>query len=294
MVDMLTVDPLRLCSVKAVRRLLTEHRLRPSKAMGQSFIVNRCALAKILEAADLQPDDGILEIGTGLGTLTAALATRCQQVVTLEKDRRLVATVGSLLLPFANVALHHADGLTADWGSLLRRHPKVRRWKFVSNLPYAISKPLLMRLIRERHLFADATVTVQREVAQRMAAQPGADGYGILTVAVQLYADVEVVATLPPKSFYPEPEVWSSVVKVSFLPKPRVAVSDERFFFRVTEGVLMQRRKTVVNALSNRLGIPKEKAQGVLQACGIDPKRRGETLTLDELAQLVEQLATGD
>ncbi len=292
MAETLTVDPLRLCSVKAVRRLLKEHRLRPSKAMGQSFVVNRFALVKILEAAALQPDDGALEIGTGLGTLTAALATRCRQVVTLEKDRRLFATARSLLVSFANVAPHHADGLKADWSSLLLRHPEVRRWKFVSNLPYAVSKPLLMRLMDERKLFSDATVTVQREVAQRMAAQPGAEGYSILTVAVQLYADVEVAATLPPKDFYPEPEVWSSVVKMRFLQKPRVAVSDERFFFRVAEAVLMQRRKMVVNALSNRLGIPKEKTQVVLRGCGIDPKRRGETLTLEELAGLAAALTT--
>ncbi|MFA0730487.1 MAG: hypothetical protein LKKZDAJK_002415 [Candidatus Fervidibacter sp.] len=283
------LDPLRLCSVGTVRRLLLEHQIRPSKAMGQSFLVNRRVLAKILEAAELQPDDGAFEVGTGFGTLTAALATQCRQVVSLEKDKRLAEIARKLLLPFPNIVVHQADALTVNWSELLNAH-FVARWKFVANLPYAIGKPLLMRLLRERHLFADATVTVQREVAQRMVAQAGQDNYSILSVAVQLYADVRVVATVPPTSFYPEPEVWSAVVKLTFLPAPRVSVADERFFFRVAEAVLLHRRKTVANALHHRLGIPKEPASQILRDCGIDPERRGETLSLTELARLTGRL----
>ncbi|MFA0751774.1 MAG: hypothetical protein SLRJCFUN_002177 [Candidatus Fervidibacter sp.] len=283
------LDPLRLCSVGTVRRLLLEHQIRPSKGMGQSFLVNRRVLAKILQAAELQPDDGVFEVGTGFGTLTAALATQCRQVVSLEKDKRLAEIARKLLSPFPNIVVHQADALTANWSELLNAH-FVARWKFVANLPYAISKPLLMRLLRERHLFADATVTVQREVAQRMVAQAGQDNYSILSVAVQLYADVRVVATVPPTSFYPEPEVWSAVVKLTFLPAPRVFVADERFFFRVAEAVLLHRRKTIANALHHRLGVPKEQANEILRQCGIAPERRGETLTLTELARLAECL----
>ena len=283
------LDPLRLCSVGTVRRLLLEHQIRPSKAMGQSFLVNRRVLAKILDAAELQPDDGAFEVGTGFGTLTAALATQCRQVVSLEKDKRLAEIARKLLLPFPNIVVPQADALTVNWSELLNAH-FVARWKFVANLPYAIGKPLLMRLLRERHLFADATVTVQREVAQRMVAQAGQDNYSILSVAVQLYADVRVVATVPPTSFYPEPEVWSAVVKLTFLPAPRVSVADERFFFRVAEAVLLHRRKTVANALHHRLGIPKEPASQILRDCGIDPERRGETLSLTELARLTGRL----
>ncbi len=283
-------DPLRLCSVGTVRRLLLEHKIQPSKAMGQSFLVNRSALAKIVNAAELTPEEGVLEIGTGFGTLTAALAQQCRQVVSVEKDRRLFTVAQSLLSSFPNIALYCADGLQVDWQSLLEAHEGVTQWKFVSNLPYAISKPLLMRLMKERHLFAGAVVTVQREVAQRMAAQPGNEGYSILSVAVQFYADVRVLFHLPPTSFYPEPEVWSSVVKVQFLPQPRVAVSDERWFFRVAEAVLLQRRKTVVNALHHRFHMPKDGLRKVLKECAIDPEQRGETLSLSELAQLAETL----
>ena len=283
------LDPLRLCSVGTVRRLLLEHQIRPSKAMGQSFLVNRTVLAKIVQAAELQPDDGAFEVGTGFGTLTVALAAQCRQVVSLEKDKRLADIARKLLSPFPNIVVHQTDALTAHWSELLNAH-SVARWKFVANLPYAISKPLLMRLLRERHLFADATVTVQREVAQRMVAQAGQDNYSILSVAVQLYADARIVATVPPTSFYPEPEVWSAVVKLTFLPAPRFPVADERFFFRVAEAVLAHRRKTVANALHHRLGIPKERASQILRDCGIDPERRGETLTLMELAQLTDRL----
>ncbi len=284
------LDPLRLCSVGTVRRLLLEHQIRPSKAMGQSFLVNRTVLAKIVQAAELQPDDGAFEVGTGFGTLTAALATQCRQVVSLEKDKRLADIARKLLSPFPNIVVHQTDALTAHWSELLNNTHFVARWKFVANLPYAISKPLLMKLLRERHLFADATVTVQREVAQRMVAQAGQDNYSILSVAVQLYADARIVATVSPTSFYPEPEVWSAVVKLTFLPAPRVPVADERFFFRVAEAVLAHRRKTVANALHHRLGVPKERASQILRECGIDPERRGETLMLTELAQLTERL----
>jgi len=284
-----SIDPLRLCSVGAVRRLLLEHQIRPSKTMGQSFIVNRTALAKIVEAAELTAEDGVLEVGTGFGTLTASLAQRCRVVVSLEKDRRLFSVAQSLLVPLDNVALYWADALTVDWAQLLRNH-EVARWKFVSNLPYAISKPLLMRLLYKRHLFADATVTVQREVAQRMVAKPGDEGYSLLSVAVQFYAEPRILFHLPPTSFFPEPEVWSSVVKVRLLPQPRMEVQDERWFFRVAEAVLMHRRKTIVNALHQRFGIPKDRLTATLQSCSIPPDRRGETLWLDELARLADAL----
>ncbi len=282
-------DPLKLCSVGTVRRLLLEHRFRPSKVMGQSFFVNRSALAKIVAAAELSPTDGVLEIGTGFGTLTAALAQHSQVVVSVEKDQRLFSIAQSLLADLDNVVLHCEDALTADWERLLEGH-SVERWKFVSNLPYSVSKPLLMRLVQRRHLFSDAVVTVQREVAQRIAAKPGSEGYSILSVAVQLYADVRLLFNLPPNSFYPEPEVWSSVVKLRFLPQTRVPVDDERWFFRVAEAVMMQRRKTIVNALHNRFGISKSLLLQVLLECGLDADKRGETLTLEELARLAKTL----
>jgi 16S rRNA (adenine1518-N6/adenine1519-N6)-dimethyltransferase len=258
--------------------------------MGQSFIVNRSALERIVNSAELKPDEGAFEIGTGFGTLTAALAQKCRVVISLEKDRHLFSVAETLLKPLANVRLICDDALTADWEALIREHGEVARWKFVSNLPYAISKPLLMRLMRERHLFPLAVVTVQREVAQRMTAKPGDEGYSILSIAVQFYADVRILFNLPPTSFYPEPEVWSSVVKLQFLSQPRVNVSDERWFFKVAEAVLMQRRKTITNALHIRFGLPKGLLAELLQSCGIDPERRGETLSIHELAQLAENL----
>jgi 16S rRNA (adenine1518-N6/adenine1519-N6)-dimethyltransferase len=287
----LALDPLNLCSVGTVRRLLLEHRIRPSKALGQSFLVSRSALAVIVETAALQPSDGVLEVGTGLGTLTAALAQRCRRTVSLEKDRRLFAIAVQQLAAFPNVVVYHADALVAQWRDLLERNADgVVRWKFVSNLPYAVSKPLLMRLLRERHLFADATVTVQREVAQRLVAKPGQSNYSVLSVAFQLYGEAHLAATLPPTSFFPPPEVWSTVVHIRFLPVPRVPVADERFFFRVAEAALMQRRKTLANALSGGLRLPKDRITAVLRSCGIEPERRGETLTLVELARLADAL----
>ncbi|MCS7186451.1 MAG: 16S rRNA (adenine(1518)-N(6)/adenine(1519)-N(6))-dimethyltransferase RsmA [Armatimonadetes bacterium] len=283
-------DPFKLCSVGTVKRLLLEHKIRPSKAMGQSFIVNKSALEKIVNAAGLKPNDGAFEVGTGLGALTAALAQKSQVVISVEKDRRLFSVAQSLLSSAQNVILVCDDALTANWRKMLEEHKQVKVWKFVSNLPYSVSKPLLMRLMRERRLFESAVVTVQREVAQRMVAKPNGEGYSILSIAIQFYADARILFNLPPTSFHPEPEVWSSVVKLEFLPKPRVEVSDESWFFKVAEAVLMQRRKTVVNALHIRFSLPKGLLKDLLQMCGIDPERRGETLTLKELALLAENL----
>ncbi|MCX7643054.1 MAG: 16S rRNA (adenine(1518)-N(6)/adenine(1519)-N(6))-dimethyltransferase RsmA [Armatimonadetes bacterium] len=283
-------DPSKLCSVGTVKRLLLEHKIRPSKAMGQSFIVNKSALERIVNAAELKPEDGAFEVGTGFGALTAALAQKCQVVVSVEKDKRLFSVAQSLLSPHQNVALICDDALTANWAEMLSEHKQIECWKFVSNLPYAISKPLLMRLMRERHLFKLAVVTVQREVAQRMVAKPSEEGYSILSIAVQFYSEPRILFNLPPTSFYPEPEVWSSVVKLQFLPKPRVDVSDEGWFFKVAEAVLVQRRKTIVNALHIRFALSKEHLKKLLQGCGIDPERRGETLTLPELTRLAENL----
>ncbi len=283
-------DPFKICSVGTVRRLLLEHQIKPSKAMGQSFIVNKSALERIVNAAELSSDEGAFEVGTGFGALTGALAQKCQVVVSLEKDKRLFSAAQKLLEPMPNITLVHGDALIEDWGSLLKEHSQVSCWKFVSNLPYAISKPLLMRLIRERHLFALAVVTVQREVAQRMVAKPSEEGYSILSIAVQLYAEPKIVLNLPPTSFYPEPEVWSSVVKLRFLQHPKVEVSDERWFFKVAEAILLQRRKTVLNALHIRFGVHKIALKDLLTKCDIDPERRGETLDLRELAKLAEAL----
>lgn len=283
-------EPFKLCSVGTVKRLLIEHKIRPLKAMGQSFIVDKSALERIVNAVELTPDEGVFEVGTGLGALTVALAQKCQIVVSLEKDRRLFSVAQSILETFKNVVLIYDDALTTNWESLLKEQVRVGCWKFVSNLPYAISKPLLMRLIRERRLFKLAVVTVQREVAQRMVAKPNDEGYGILSVAIQFYTEPTILFNLPPKSFYPEPEVWSSVVKLKFLPNPRIEVSDEVWFFRVAETVLMQRRKTIVNALHIRFGLPKDFLNELLRRYKIDPNRRGETLTLQELAQLAEIL----
>ncbi|MCS7265248.1 MAG: 16S rRNA (adenine(1518)-N(6)/adenine(1519)-N(6))-dimethyltransferase RsmA [Armatimonadetes bacterium] len=283
-------DPFKLCSVGTVKRLLLEHKIRPSKAMGQSFMVNKSALERIVNAAELRQNEGAFEIGTGFGALTAALAQKCQLVISLEKDKHLFSVAQSLLSPFKNIVLLCDDALTANWKKVLEGQKGVERWKFISNLPYAISKPLLMRILKERKLFELAVVTVQREVAQRMVAQPNSQGYSILSIAVQFYSEPRILFNLPPTSFYPEPEVWSSVVKLKFLPKPRVEVSDERWFFKVAEAVLMQRRKTIVNALSIRFGLSKSFLKDLLKDCNIDPERRGETLTLKELAHLAENL----
>lgn len=270
---------------------MRRYNLRPNKRLGQHFLVDSRPLYAMLQAAELLPEDGVLEIGPGLGVLTRELCSRAGKVVAVEKDRQLIPILEDLTKDFKNICILDADVLKLDMEELREEHFG-GIFKVVANLPYYITSPIIMKIIENRHLIPLAVLMVQKEVAQRLVASPGSKDYGILTIAVNMYAEVKLVCNVGKSSFLPPPKVESAVVKILLRQKPRVEV-DEELFFKVVEAAFGERRKTLKNSLSRRLDIPgidPEVIAKALEVTGIDPMRRGETLSIEEYAQLLEAL----
>lgn len=270
---------------------MRRYNLRPNKRLGQHFLVDSRPLYAMLQAAELLPEDGVLEIGPGLGVLTRELCSRAGKVVAVEKDRQLIPILEDLTRDFKNICILDADVLKLDMEELREEHFG-GSFKVVANLPYYITSPIIMKIIENRHLIPLAVLMVQKEVAQRLVASPGSKDYGILTIAVNMYAEVKLVCNVGKSSFLPPPKVESAVVKILLRQKPRVEV-DEELFFKVVEAAFGERRKTLKNSLSRRLDIPgidPEVIAKALEVTGIDPMRRGETLSIEEYAQLLEAL----
>lgn len=278
-----------LATPAGTARVLRAYGLRPRKRWGQHFLVSRRALDRILEAAGLTPEDAVLEVGAGLGTLTVALAQRAGRVIAVEIDPALLPPLSAAVGVFPNVAVVHADILRVDPEALLSGATGPR--KIVANLPYNVASPLIVSLL-ERPLGLERMVmTVQREVAQRLAAGPGTKDYGALSVAVQFRAQAEIVGRIPPSGFFPSPDVESAIVRLVVRPAPPVQVTDEAAFFRVVRAAFAQRRKTLRNTVAAVLALPPAQVEAACREAGIDPRRRGETLTLAEFAALTEALA---
>ncbi len=277
---------------RETRQLLRQYHLLPRKGLGQSFLIAAKVRELILETARVSPDDLVVEIGPGTGVLTEVLADRASRLVAIERDpgfhRLLVERLGDR----RGLVLIQADALAFDYatvlGTMLRRDQRAR---LVSNLPYSIATPLILRLIRLKQCFSDLLVMVQREVAQRLVAAPGTKGYSALTVRCRYDADASVVRWVSRAAFYPRPAVDSALVRLDLLPKPRVPARRPDLLFRIVRAAFGQRRKTLRNALLNSGLFPDAPVleQALLKE-GIDPKRRGETLDLREFAGLADRL----
>jgi len=271
---------------------MKKYNVRADKRLGQHFLVDTRPLMAMLEAAKLSPQDEVLEIGPGLGVLTTELCSRASRVVAVEKDRQLIPILEDLTRDFKNICILEADVLKLDMEKLRKDHFN-GGFKVVANLPYYITSPIIMKIIENRHLIPLAVLMVQKEVAQRLTAEPGTKDYGILSIAVNMYADVNMVCTIGKEAFLPPPKVESAVVKIMLRQKPREEVDDEAFFFKVVEAAFGERRKTVRNSLSRRLKIQGSDSEAIDQALketGIDPMRRGETLSIKEYAELSKVL----
>ena len=261
-------------------------RPRARKRFGQHFLESAWA-DKLFAAIDPRPDDRFLEIGPGPGALTLRLAPRVRSLIAIEIDRDMAAALKREVPP--NVTVVQQDFLGADLAPLTRDGPL----RVAGNLPYNVSSPILFKLLdahRTHGRMRDATLMLQREVAERIEAGPGSGDYGVLAILVQLHADVQRLLSLPPGAFRPPPKVHSAVIRLTFR-EPAVRLADERVFSGLVRSVFTQRRKTLGNALkpfAETLGV---EARDVLRAAGIDPIRRPETLTLDEFGHLANLLA---
>ena len=279
--------------VSRTRQLLADHNFSLKKSLGQHFLVDERVLGKIIDAAELDATVGVLEIGPGMGALTERLADRAGWVVAVEIDGRLIPILRALFADRPHVTVVHGDALQIDLKELLERYMgSADRYSVVANLPYYATSPILMRLLEERLPLERIVVMIQKEVADRIMAEPGTKEYGSISVAVRYFADVSRVCGVPRNCFIPRPQVDSAVIRLEIRREPPVSVRNEDLFFRVVRAGFAQRRKTLVNTLSASFfgGKRKDELGNLLKEIGIDPNRRGETLTLEEFARLSDAL----
>lgn len=269
-------------------QVLQKYQFRFQKKYGQNFLIDTGVLDRIMAAAEITEEDCVLEIGPGIGTMTQYLAERAREVVAVEIDKNLIPILEETLAEYSNVTLINEDILKVDVNRLAEEKNGGRPVKVVANLPYYITTPIIMGLFEQHVPLKSITIMVQREVAERMQAGPGTKDYGALSLAVQYYAKPEVVAKVPPNCFMPRPTVGSAVIRLTRYDKPPVKVEDEEKMFALIRAAFNQRRKTLVNALGNAvgLGITKESVAEALKQMHLAPTIRGEALTLEQFAVL--------
>lgn len=276
------------------KEILNKYGFSFKKSLGQNFLIDTNILKKIVSFANLTENSGAIEIGPGIGALTEQLARTCKKVVAFEIDQRLLPILKDTLSPYPHVKIIHNDVLEADVAEVMNEEfSEINDIMVVANLPYYVTTPIIMKLLEEHLPIRGIVCMLQKEVADRISARPGTKDYGSLSIAVQYYTEAETVMIVPKTVFVPQPNVDSAVIRLTKRQQPGVTVTDEAFFFQVTRASFAQRRKTLLNNLTSQLPNGKQKKEEILQALsasGIDPARRGETLSLEEFGRLSEEL----
>ena len=282
----------RLTDPGETTAVLKKHGLSLKKRYGQNFLIDARVLDRIVAAAEISREDTVLEIGPGIGTLTQALAEAAGRVVAVEIDRDLIPVLSETLAAYSNVEVVNEDILKYDIAALASQAGG--RLKVVANLPYYITTPIIMNLLEGDIPAESITVMIQKEVAERMAAGPGGKEYGALSLAVQYYAEPELIANVPPNCFIPRPAVSSVVIKLTLLKEPPVQVKDPDRMFALIRAAFGQRRKTLCNSLTNAdRSLTKTKVAQVLKDMELDENIRGEALSLSRFAELTGRLLEG-
>ncbi len=263
------------------------------KKFGQNFLIDTHVLEKIISSAGVTKEDCVLEIGPGIGTMTQYLAENARQVVAVEIDKNLIPILGETLADYDNVTVINEDILKVDIKEIAEKYNDGRPIKVVANLPYYITTPIIMGLFESGVPIDNITVMVQKEVADRMQEGPGSKDYGALSLAVQYYAEPEIVANVPPNCFIPRPNVGSAVIRLTRHKEMPVKVNDVEHMFRIIRASFNQRRKTLQNGLNNSSEIPysKEKILAAIEQMGLPATVRGEALSLEQFAQLSDILS---
>ena len=270
-----------IASPQVTQHILNRFKLRADKKLGQNFLIDENVVRQIVAAAELSEADTVLEVGPGIGTLTQGLAESKARVVAVELDTRLLPVLATTLNGYDNVRVVHGDILKVN----IMEEVGAPSFKVCANLPYYITTPIIFALLEKRLPMERLVAMVQKEVAERMAAQPGGKDYGALSVAIQYYTEPEIAFIVPPTSFIPAPAVDSAVIVCKRREKPPVEVCDEGLFFRVVKAAFSLRRKMLSNSLKN-MGIKSEQVAKWLELAGVDGKRRAETLSLEDFAKL--------
>lgn len=276
------------------KEILDKYGFSFKKSLGQNFLIDPNVLRNIVSHADLTKESGAIEVGPGIGALTEHLARAAGKVVSFEIDQRLLPVLEDTLSPYDNVKIVHSDILKADVPAVLAEEmPGIEDIMVVANLPYYVTTPILMKLLNDRLPIRGFVVMMQKEVADRISAKPGTKAYGSLSIAIQYYCTAEVAMIVPKTVFMPQPNVDSAVLRLIKHDTPPVTVIDEDFLFEVTRASFAQRRKTILNNLQNGLVSGKQKKElivAALEASGVEPTRRGETLSIEEFGKLADAL----
>lgn len=282
----------KLSNPQQTIQVLQKHDFKFKKKFGQNFLIDPHVLDKIVDAAQIKKEDFVLEIGPGIGTLTQYLCENARQVLAVEIDKNLIPILQETLSIYDNVEIRQGDILKQDIQQIAEKYNEGRPIKVVANLPYYITTPIIMELFESRVPLANVTVMVQKEVADRMKAEPGSKECGALSLAVQYYARPYIAAFVPPNCFMPRPNVGSAVIRLDCLAKTPVEVKDEKLMFRLIRASFNQRRKTLQNGIANsaELSFSKTQVAEAIAKAGFDSNVRGEKLGLSEFARLADVL----
>ena len=271
--------------------ILNKYGIHANKSLGQNFLINEEVINQIIEKAEIDENDLIIEIGPGLGTLTSRLLEKAGKVICVELDDRMITILNDRFKLYNNFELIHDDILKVDLNKIINENllenNNIKKIKIVANLPYYITTPIIMKLLEEKLNITSITVMIQKEVADRLIAVPGEKNAGAITYSVYYYAEAEKVLDVENNSFIPEPSVTSTVIKLNIRKEPVIQIKDEKLMFRIIKQAFMQRRKTLVNALSNMdIFKSKEEIIRMLEDLNINTKVRGEALTIEQYAQI--------
>lgn len=279
-----------LSDISVVRSVLSKHGFNFSKALGQNFLINPSVCPRMAENCGADENTGVIEIGAGIGVLTAELAKRAKKVVSIELDTRLLPVLEETLGEFDNVEIVNADVMKTDLHALIEEKFQGMNVVVCANLPYYITSPIITMLLEEKLPIKAITVMIQKEAADRLSTPVGSRDSGAITVCTNYYAEVKHLFNVSRGSFMPPPNVDSTVIKLEIRPEPAVKVSDEKKFFRMVKAAFAQRRKTAVNSIASGMGLSKNQVAEALEKSGLDINVRAEKLTMEELAALSENL----
>ena len=273
---------------ESIPSLLKRYGLKPQKGLGQNFLSDPGSLQKVIRAAGIQPEDTVLEIGPGLGSLTHLIAQAASRVIAVELDSHLVGALEDILQPYPHVELIQGDILEVNLNELFSEPG----YLVVANIPYYITSALLRQLLEAKHPPARLVLTIQKEVAERICAEAG--DLSLLALSVQVYGQPEIIDTIPAGAFYPAPKVDSAVVRVDIFPEPLIPRQHLDMFFSLIKAGFSQKRKTITNAISAGMRWDKATTEELLVKSSLDPKRRAQTLSMDEWKRLVEVAVMAD
>lgn len=283
---------MELTNPSVIKEVLSKNGFSFKKSLGQNFLINPTVCPKMAESAVQCGEEGVLEIGPGIGVLTAELGKLAEKVVSIELDERLRPVLAETLSEYDNIEVVFGDAMKLDLKSIINEKFDGKKVSVCANLPYYITSPIIMNLLESRLPFSSITVMVQKEAAERICAKVGSRESGAVTVAVRYYCEPEVLFNVSRGSFMPAPNVDSAVIRLKVLEKPDVEVTDEKLFFKMVRAAFEQRRKTFQNSVSAGLSLPKEIVKAALLECGVDENIRVEKMTMSELAAVSNFLSS--